>query len=158
MSTQQHKINPFDGPELPKESPFKVPDSYFEDFGARMMAVLPEYPKAPAVVEMSRWQRIKPYLYLAAMFAGIWCMMKVFHTVSSDTYSLDNPPEAVVVALNNEDNYEFFSGDYLSSSDVSSDYEIPADVSSSYSDMDEFEEAFGYDLKPGYEDIEISLE
>jgi hypothetical protein len=24
------------------------------------------------------WQRLKPFAYLAAMFAGVWCMMSVF--------------------------------------------------------------------------------
>ncbi len=55
-----------------------VPDGYFRGFAERMASELPD--KQPAVVEMPRslWQKTRPYIYLAAMFAGIWCMLQMF--------------------------------------------------------------------------------
>ena len=70
------------------------------------MSKLPDYPEVERVAPLSVWQRVKPYVYLVAMFAGIWMMMKVFHTVSTaDRLSLDNPPEAIVQLLES-DGYE----------------------------------------------------
>ena len=55
-----------------------VPDGYFDDFAARMEAAIPERRVAEPPVVRSTWQKIRPYVYMAAMFAGIWCMMKTF--------------------------------------------------------------------------------
>lgn len=52
--------------------PFKTPENYFEQFESQMMAQLPEkeISTAPSI---SMWKRIKPIVYLAAMFAAaIW--------------------------------------------------------------------------------------
>ena len=78
-----------------KKLPYRVPEGYFESFTSRMLEQLPEYPAKPAPRQLSRWQRIKPYVYLAAMFAGIWCMMQVFHRVSSSQQSADQYAKVV---------------------------------------------------------------
>lgn len=75
-----------------------VPEGYFDTFAADMLARLPQRPEleAPTVVAAPRslWQRIRPYAYMAAMFAGVWCMLKMF-SLMSDQSSLtpiaDNP-------------------------------------------------------------------
>ena len=61
-----------------KDSGFKVPENYFDDFNKRMADMLPEVEITPIDVKPTMWQRIKPLVYLAAMFAGVWCMMYVF--------------------------------------------------------------------------------
>ncbi|MDE6582420.1 MAG: hypothetical protein K2K47_07835 [Duncaniella sp.] len=66
-----------------------VPEGYFENFAARMTASLPEaeWEKKPKVLPRSFWDKVRPYVYLAAMFAGIWCMMSlvdVFKSSSTD--------------------------------------------------------------------------
>ena len=57
----------------------------------------------PPVVKMTRWQRMKPYVYLAAMFAGIWCTMKMVTMIQSapagTEVSLDNPPAMIAQAM-----------------------------------------------------------
>jgi len=68
--------------QLGKDAGFKVPDGYFADFNARMADMLPEVEitdvdAPPATL----WQRVRPYVYLAAMFAGVWCLMQVFNMV-----------------------------------------------------------------------------
>lgn len=57
-----------------------VPEGYFDEFASRMSAMLPDRPElaAPVVAPRSLWQRVRPYVYMAAMFAGVWCMLKMF--------------------------------------------------------------------------------
>lgn len=124
-----------------------VPDDYFEDLNRRILQTLPGYPERPKVVEMSRWQRFKPYVYLAAMFAGIWLMMSVFHRVSGiEVTNFDNPPAAVAEAIDN-------TGGELLAYAVPADYPLIEDASESFDNIDDFEAAFGYDLKPEYDDM-----
>ncbi len=61
---------------------FSVPDGYFDQVFAKIGSELPER-ETPPVVKMTRWQRMKPYVYLAAMFAGIWCTMKMVTMIQS---------------------------------------------------------------------------
>lgn len=60
-----------------RKNAFKVPDGYFEDFPGRLMDRLPE--KLPEeTVEVSLWTRVKPWMYMAAMFCGIMLMVRMF--------------------------------------------------------------------------------
>ena len=61
-----------------KDSGFKVPENYFDDFNKKMAEMLPDVEITPVDIKPTMWQRIKPIAYLAAMFAGVWCMMSVF--------------------------------------------------------------------------------
>jgi hypothetical protein len=56
---------------------YKVPDGYFEQFTARVIEQLPEK-ELPQPEVVTTWHRIRPYLYMAAMFAGIWLMLQAF--------------------------------------------------------------------------------
>ncbi len=68
---------------LGKDSGFKVPDNYFEEFNKRMLDSLPEQEIKPQVVKRpSLWVRIRPVVYAAASLAGIWCMITVFNNVN----------------------------------------------------------------------------
>lgn len=81
-----------------------VPEGYFTDFNARMAAALPDRHIAPAdtVAPRSLWQRVRPYVYMAAMFAGVWCMLKMFVIMSgSSSQSLDTNP-VMAEAMGNE--------------------------------------------------------
>lgn len=81
---------------------FSVPDGYFDHVFAEIGDKLPALPESAKQVQPSRWQRLKPYVYLAAMFAGIWCTMKLVSMVSNsrpEAVSLDNPPELVAQAM-----------------------------------------------------------
>ena len=63
---------------------FKVPEGYFENLTSEVMDKLPEQ-KQPAfeVKEPTKWDKLKPLFYMAAMFAGIWLMMKMFTGIFS---------------------------------------------------------------------------
>jgi hypothetical protein len=62
---------------IAKNDPFKVPEGYFEDFIVNMMSKLPDRPTENSKT-ISLWEKIKPWVYMAAMFAGIALMLNIF--------------------------------------------------------------------------------
>lgn len=60
---------------------FKTPDGYFDNLSKRVMSQLPE--KRTCVIPISRWQSVKPWMYMAAMFAGAALMIQVGRGVFS---------------------------------------------------------------------------
>ena len=128
-----------------RKGPWTVPDGYFEAVRIDIASKLPV------------WQRVKPYVYLAAMFAGIWCMMKVFHNASGmGKLSLDNPPEHIAAYMRDSD---ADAGEISLFSSPLSDDEILGrlldEVTDSYESIDDFERDFGYALQPEYEEIDL---
>lgn len=127
---------------------FRVPDGYFESLSAEIIPKLPPIEtKAPARV--STWHRVRPYIYLAAMFAGIWMMMKVFHDFTQASHlSLDNPPQAIAQAMMEYEDPLPMS--IPAASEQASDYEMIEEMSSQYESIGDFERDFGYELDPEY--------
>ena len=101
-----------------KDPGFKVPENYFADFNKRMADMLPDVEITPVDIKPTMWQRIKPYAYLAAMFAGVWCMMSVFSHFSG-TGNLNNV-RAVAEKMNDDKGNV---DDFIMSGSVS-DYDI----------------------------------
>ncbi len=62
---------------IDKSNPFKTPSGYFENLPEQIISCLPEKEKVETPV-VSLWDKIKPWAYMAAMFAGIALMVKVF--------------------------------------------------------------------------------
>ncbi|WP_288910212.1 hypothetical protein [uncultured Bacteroides sp.] len=60
------------------ENSFRVPEGYFEGLTSDIMNKLPEKEK-PAFVqkEPTMWDKVKPWLYMAAMFAGAALIIRV---------------------------------------------------------------------------------
>ena len=111
----------------------KVPEGYFEDFARRMEASLPQrewereadsdvVDGKPRVLPRSVWQKVRPYVYMAAMFMGVWCMMKTFDMMRPAD-SLDGNP-VVAAAISNE----HFVDDYMISAGDVSEYEMLDDL------------------------------
>lgn len=100
---------------------FRVPEGYFDSFAESLEQQLPPNDmelaaRAGVVAPRSIWQRVRPYVYLAAMFMGVWCMMNMvslLHPSDPDTAS-----PALAAALGNEQ----FVGDYMASEGVYDDY------------------------------------
>ena len=59
-------------------NPFRVPEHYFEDFTQELMSKLPEKESMPEWSEPTLWQRVKPWIYMTAMFCGIMLSVRVF--------------------------------------------------------------------------------
>ena len=60
------------------ENPFRVPDGYFENLTSEVMSRLPEKEK-PAIPqkEPTRWEKVRPWLYMTAMFIGAALIIRV---------------------------------------------------------------------------------
>lgn len=85
-----------------------VPRGYFSQFADEMMKSLPQQPwerdtVAAAVKPRSFWQRVRPYVYMAAMFAGVWLMMNMstLFAPSTPEQQLESNP-VLAEALSNE--------------------------------------------------------
>lgn len=92
--------------KIGKDSGFKVPENYFDNFAAKMEKSLLEKEFVP-VIKPSLWHRARPYVYLAAMFAGIWCMMKMFNGIKGATENGIYNPE-IVAGFKNDANVDDF--------------------------------------------------
>ena len=60
------------------KNPFMVPEGYFDNFSKELMNKLPEKEQTSAPQEtITTWQRIKPWIYMAAMFCGLMFSVRV---------------------------------------------------------------------------------
>ena len=113
--------------KLGNDSGMKVPEGYFADFANRMAKELPtqdfENEQSPKVFPRSRWQQMRPYIYLAAMFMGIWCMMKMFNLMQpADTNLLIDSNPTLISALNDDAFAEdFYYEEYIDDSEILED-------------------------------------
>lgn len=97
------------------QSGMTVPEGYFENFAHKMAASLPEQEWERPSNEMPRsmWHKVRPYLYMAAMFMGVWCMMKMFDLMrpSNEDFGIENN-SILAEAVSND----AFINDYYTSS------------------------------------------
>lgn len=94
-----------------RQSGMTVPDGFFEDFAVRMAASLPEQKWETPQNELPRslWNKVRPYMYMAAMFLGVWCMMKMFNLMRPSNSDLSIENNAILSeAVSNDD----FMNDY----------------------------------------------
>ena len=59
-------------------NPFRVPEHYFDNFTEELMGKLPEKEPLPFSTEPTPWERVKPWVYMAAMFCGIMLSVRIF--------------------------------------------------------------------------------
>lgn len=59
------------------ENPFRVPEGYFESFTSDLMSRLPEKEKTDVHREPTTWEKVRPWLYMAAMFIGAALIIRV---------------------------------------------------------------------------------
>jgi hypothetical protein len=79
--------------KMGRHEPFTVPDGYFDSLTERVMSRLPEK-EAPAEKEYTLWERVKPWVYMTAMFMGLMCSMRLW---------IERPEEPTVPALTASD-------------------------------------------------------
>lgn len=99
-----------------------IPDGYFADFQSRMMQTIDTLPQPEATQEVKRsvWQTVKPYVYMAAMFCGIWLMMHMFTLMGFGDSSA--PVSGDVFANASESDAYLY--EYLSQEEGMSDYDL----------------------------------
>lgn len=129
---QENKLKEVAG----SKAPFMVPENYFESFKENLIADLPQYPAKPVAPQLSFWQKCKPYVYLAAMFAGIWCMMQIFHHAGGLATSQKPQTEMAEIYVE-PDSYDFYI-DESSGEDI----ELQDEVTDLYSSFDDFKRDF----------------
>lgn len=109
----------------------KAPDDYFAQFQAKMQASLPlqDFEKASTFTrERTRWQKIRPFVYMAAMFAGIWLMMNMFTLFSPSPQPISPETSPVLAqAMVNDD----FVNDYCMDEGEMTEYDLMDDLYSS---------------------------
>lgn len=123
-------------PELnwPKTNGMTVPEGYFDDFARRMMDRIPQEVMPAAAPRRTLWMKVRPYVYMAAMFAGIWLMMNIFSllgTTNTTTPTTDSFSSSLYSEVINT-NTTGYLDDYLSMSNYDfyddlyeSGFEIP---------------------------------
>ncbi len=108
---------------LKGRNPFNVPEGYFEGLEDRIMEQLPELPPMEEESEeISLFDRIKPVLYLAAVFVGLGFFFKIIapeeETMDQSNFLLvkaDAEAEALAEQEYDEDEayWEFLEEEYL---------------------------------------------
>lgn len=104
-----------------KKTGFKVPNGYFEEFAKKMADSLPDKKEEPTVRQNAVWLKIRPWIYMAAMFGGVWCMMYLFSDMKSRSGMMND--SQIAKAMNDEtlvDHLRYY-GDF-------SDYDILEDI------------------------------
>ena len=86
-----------------RNSGMTVPENYFADFAEKMMQQLPEKKEPVITKPVSVWQKVRPFAYLAAMFAGIWCMVKMVDLITTSTIDSSSQAEQFVAEAINDD-------------------------------------------------------
>ena len=71
-----------------------------------MENISPQHDVIPEV-KPTLWNRFRPYIYMTAMFAGIWCMMWIFNDLvgASDKVQYNS---TIVAGFQNEENLNEF--------------------------------------------------
>lgn len=98
-------------------NPFLVPDDYFINFTQNLMNNLPEKKNIDFHPHMNLWQRVRPLVYLAAMFCGIILCVRTFVSRYSDnsdrkaslSYSISEEEAEVIIDNSMIDDYELYT-------------------------------------------------
>ena len=115
MEKEQNNLDRFKG-----KNPFTVPDGYMEDLTANIMSQLPEKPQVEAK-KISMMDRMRPWLYMAAVFAGLGLFFKAIVGIDGEQSKTDtllvqsNDASATISAIQeaeNEDYLEYLEAQY----------------------------------------------
>ena len=109
-----------------KKNPFTVPEGYFQNFNERLMEQLPEK-EVISEPEIRTWDRIKPWVYMAAMFCGLMLSVRMFvgekqsqsSAATSETTDFTEVPDEYIDPIVNQtmmDDYTLYQ--YLTDADT----------------------------------------
>ncbi|MBR5117290.1 MAG: hypothetical protein IK100_01435 [Muribaculaceae bacterium] len=92
--------------KLGKDSGFTVPENYFTNFNSQLLDSLPEV-KITEEEKPTLWVRLRPFVYMAAMFVGIWLMMNIFTIGQKPSATMQQKeaqiPDGLLIEKNAED-------------------------------------------------------
>jgi len=119
METKKTRLENID-----KKVPFKVPENYFSQFNESLMANLP-VKETPKVRKITIWEKSKPWVYMAAMFLGLFFTIQLLVKNS-------NTPQTASNTFQTEQDYW---GDVKISEDDFFDYVETQFVDENYYDL-----------------------
>lgn len=137
LHNQEPKLKNLNRPGHPDG--MTVPEGYFEQFAEKMSAMLPpnDLEMQPVMEQKprTRWQQLRPFVYMAAMFAGIWCMMKMFTMMQTTQNGISQPvaTESYTLAASTtipDEYYDYIWSDYNESDLLEDLYDAGYDASS----------------------------
>lgn len=115
MEKEQSNLERFKG-----KNPFTVPDGYMKDLTANIMSQLPDKPQVEAK-KVSMMDRVRPWLYMAAVFAGLGLFFKAIvgfdmEKSQSDTLLVQtenvSETKAAIVQAEDEEYLEYLEAQY----------------------------------------------
>lgn len=116
MEKEQNNLDRLKG-----KNPFMVPNGYMEDLTANIMSQLPDKPRVEEAKKISMMDRVRPWLYMAAVFAGLGLFFKGIVSLEgeksqSDTLLVQSSNEVLdtkAAMLEEEDEYlEYLEAQY----------------------------------------------
>lgn len=93
----------------------RVPEGYFADFSKRMEALIDEMPQEEAP-KVSLWMKVKPWMYMAAMFVSFVVVFRVMigpvSTAERNSFAAQAEEQALVedaiyASVSDYDVYEY---------------------------------------------------
>lgn len=85
MKTEQNNLDRLKG-----KNPFTVPEGYMEGLTANIMSQLPERSSEKEAKKVSLMDRVRPWLYLAAVFAGLGLFFNLLVGPTDSTSQMDS--------------------------------------------------------------------
>lgn len=106
--------------QLKGQNPFSVPEGYMEGLADNIINQLPEKPRVEAQ-KISMMDRVRPWLYMAAVFAGLGLFFKAIVGITDSNETGKNPDSLLVrtevragiFASQSEDDYYDEDTEYL---------------------------------------------
>lgn len=89
MKTEQESLE-----SLKMKQPFRVPEGYMEGLTTHIMGQLPEKERKESR-KISMWEQVRPWLYMAAVFAGLGLFFKAL--VGTDVKDPNKLPDSLLV-------------------------------------------------------------
>jgi len=103
--------------DMKDRNPFRVPEGYFDNLTAEILSKLPEQ-KVVEARTISLYDRIKPWLYMAAAFAGIIVMFGIVnkHDLFNNGEMASKSSSVIIVneTIDDDDEYMEFIEDMYS--------------------------------------------
>lgn len=114
---------------MTKENPFRVPEGYMEGLTARIMKQIPEETPQAVPQTVSLMDKIRPFIYLAAMFAGLGLFFEaVTYLDNSEEETI--APDSLLVSTDIPNNSLFT----VQSEEINEDEEYLAYIENQYAD------------------------
>lgn len=94
--------------EIGNRKPFTVPENYFEDFANQFEAQIAVKPVSPVKL-------VRPWMYMAAIFLGVFFMSRIVYTVYNDkkTAAAENYELYVMSQVDEVETLQYFEDEIV---------------------------------------------